>query len=85
LQEKITTFFGVTSQKDIEFLKWMGWEPGMIQLVFEFFCGEFKAAPLFFNKFMQEKENGWMKLTFKNYHLNEPTLKAIACILPWLV
>jgi hypothetical protein len=30
LQNKITSFFGVSSEKDMEFLKWMGWEPGMI-------------------------------------------------------
>jgi hypothetical protein len=30
-------------------------------------------------------ENGWMKLKFKNYMLNEPTIKAMACVIPFMV
>jgi len=46
---------------------------------------EFKAAPLEFRKFMHRKDSGSWALIFKNYNLNEPTLKAIACVLPFLV
>jgi uncharacterized protein YjbI with pentapeptide repeats len=50
---------------------------------------EFKAAPLVINKFLEkhnlDQEHSWMKLNFKNYHLNEPTCKAIACLIPFLV
>ena len=53
--------------------------------MFEFFCLEFKAAPLVFGKFMEKQESGWWKVSFKNYHLNEPTTKAIACLIPYLV
>ena len=57
----------------------------MIQIIFEYFCLEFKAAPLTIKKFMEPQENGWQKLSFVNYALNEPSSKAIACILPFLV
>jgi hypothetical protein len=30
-------------------------------------------------------ESGFVKMSFKNYRLNEPTIKAIACTIPWIV
>ena len=57
----------------------------MIQTIFEYFCLEFKAAPLNINKFIESLENGWKKVSFVNYALNEQSSKAIACILPFLV
>jgi hypothetical protein len=53
--------------------------------MFEFYCIEFKAAPLEIKNHMLRKETGAWKLAFVNYALNEPTLKAIACVLPFLV
>jgi len=62
-------------------------EPRIIQLIFEFYCLELKAGPIPINDFIHTLEDGfgWMKLKFKNYILNEPTLKAIACVIPFMV
>jgi hypothetical protein len=45
---------------------------------------KFKAAAPDISKFLTRKENGWWVLSFRNYTLNEPTLKAIACLIPFL-
>jgi len=37
------------------------------------------------NKFLEKQEDGWWKLSFKNYHLQDPITKAIACTIPFLV
>ena len=34
---------------------------------------------------MTRKDNGIWHLRFAQYTLNEPTVKAISCVLPWLV
>ena len=60
-------------------------EPRIIQLIFEFYCQELKAGPIPINDFISWMENGWMKLKFKNYMLNEPTIKAMACVIPFIV
>jgi hypothetical protein len=66
-------------------LRYLGFNAAEVQLLFEYFCMEFKAAPLEFRKFMSRKESGSWCLKFRNYTLNEPTLKAIACVIPFLV
>ena len=60
------------------------WEMSYTQLCFEYFCMKFKAAAPDISKFLTRKENGWWVLSFRNYTLNEPTLKAIACLIPFL-
>ena len=65
--------------------KGKSFEPKIIQLIFEFYCQELKAGPIPITDFMSVADNGWWKLKFKNYMLNEPTLKAIACVIPFMV
>jgi hypothetical protein len=32
-----------------------------------------------------QPHNGWWRLSFRNYNLNEMTVKALACLIPFLV
>ena len=68
-----------------ESLKMRSWTLQQCQLVFEFYCTEFKAIAPRLDKFMTRNDNGWWKLSFRNYILNEPTLKALSCALPFYV
>ena len=83
--KKIAEFFGAEDVDEYVNLKYDAFDMNMTQIVFEYFCIEFKAAPLVFTKFMEQQESKWYKVTFKNYHLNEATAKAIACLIPFLV
>ena len=56
-----------------------------IQLCFEYFCLCFKAAAPRIDRFLTMQLDGWWKLSFRNYTLNEPTVKALACLIPFLV
>jgi len=79
--------FGVGNRDDYHLLTKGNrfWSMAYLQLLFEYFCLNFKAAAPSIDKFLTLKENGYWTLAFKNYTLNEPTLKAIACLIPFLV
>jgi hypothetical protein len=86
LSTKIAAYWGVVKKEDFEDkLKDLGFDDERKQLIFEYFCSEFRAAPLHISKFLHKKESGYYKLQFKNYHLNNQTAKSIACLIPWLV
>ena len=57
----------------------------MIQLIFEYFCLEYNTAPFILKEFVKKCDNGYDKLSFMNYKLNDPTTKALACTIPWIV
>ena len=57
----------------------------MTQMIFEWISQKLGSAPLQIHTFITKLENGYCKLSFTNYFLNEPTLKAIAVLIPWLV
>lgn len=82
IQTQIKEMFSVD---DIDEFKHSYFPDTHIQLIFEWYCHVFKAAPLTFRKFMSRMDTGYWKVSFINYSLNEPTLKAIACLLPFLV
>ena len=54
VQQRIAAFFGVNSKAEYSDLKSACFHDQMIQTIFEYFCLEFKAAPLVFAKFMEE-------------------------------
>ena len=86
IAKDIALVFGVKEiAAERESLKMRSWTLQQCQLVFEFYCTEFKAIAPRLDKFMTRNDNGWWKLSFRNYILNEPTLKALSCALPFYV
>jgi hypothetical protein len=57
----------------------------MVNLVFEWINVELGSQPLQITKFLHKQENGFYKLSFNNYSLNEPAAKSIAVLIPFLV
>ena len=61
------------------------WDNDFLQSVFEFYCMECSAAPLILTQFMNYSDPNNVKLSIKNYHLDEPTAKALACVVPFMI
>ena len=61
------------------------WDNDFIQTVFDYYCNENKAAPVSLAHFLNYSDPQNVKLSIKNYHLDEQTAKSIACILPFMV
>jgi hypothetical protein len=86
IQEGIGKMYGVTDIVEMkQQFKYKFWGMAEIQLLFEYFCLTFKAAAPRIDRFLTMQLDGWWKLSFRNYTLNEPTTKALACLIPFMV
>ena len=56
-----------------------------MQNVLDYYCNEYKAAPVPLASFLNYTDPNNVKLSIKNYFLDEPTAKAIACVLPFML
>lgn len=60
------------------------WDSTRIQNIFEYYCYELKAAPIILLNYYNYDDPKNTKLSFRNYQLDEQTVKAIAMVLPFI-
>ena len=60
------------------------WDLEFLQTVLEYYCKEMKAAPISLADFINSSDPKNVKLSIKNYHLDQPTAKALACVIPFM-
>jgi hypothetical protein len=57
----------------------------LVQNVFEHYCVEMKASPIPIKGYIVAGDNKVRKMSFKNFNLDEATVKALACVIPFIV
>ena len=60
------------------------WDAERIQNIFEYYCYELKAAPIILTQFYNYDDPKNTKLSFRNYQLDDQTVKALAMVLPFI-
>lgn len=60
------------------------WDAERIQNIFEYYCYELKAAPIILSQFYNYDDPANTKLSFRNYPLDDQTVKALAMVLPFI-
>ena len=61
------------------------WDNDFLQQVLDHYCTETKAASMQLTQFLDYTDPNNVRLSIKNYHLDEPAAKAIACVIPFMV
>lgn len=56
----------------------------LLQEIFDLYCIQLKAQPVDLQPFLMMGDNNRLKLSIKNYTLDEPTTKALCMLIPFL-
>jgi hypothetical protein len=54
-------------------------------MIFEHYCVSYKAQPIELDQFYAIGDNNKQAIVFKNYHLDEATIKALSSTIPYMV